>query len=81
MFRSLGGQQTTGESEDGKFLLPWKFEEDSIEWIQAEVLRYITEVMQAVSERVAKKKSSLAENVARYVEKNYHRCDLSLMEL
>ena len=81
VFRSLGGQQTTGESEDGKFLLPWKFEEDSIEWIQAEVLRYITEVMQAVSERVAKKKSSLAENVARYVEKNYHRCDLSLMEL
>lgn len=81
VLQSLGGQRTADEGESAKFLLQWKFEENSIEWIQAEVLRYITEVMQAVSGRMTKKKSSLAENVARYIEKNYHCYDLSLMEL
>lgn len=81
VLQSLGGQKAAGESESAKFLLPWKFEEGSIEWIQAEVFRYITEVMQAVSERTTKKKLSLAENVARYIEKNFHCYDLSLMEL
>ena len=81
VLQSSGGQKAAGESESATFLLPWKFEEGSIEWIQEKVLRYITEVMRAVSERTTRRKSSLAENVARYIEKNYHCYDLSLMEL
>lgn len=76
-----GDGKNEGKNDSSEFMFPLKFEEDSIEVIQAKVLRYITEGMRAVNERAAKRKSSLSVNVANYIEKNYQRYDLSLMDL
>lgn len=57
------------------------FEGDSIEQIQEKVRIYIGEIMERINEHLAKKKTSLSSKVSQYIEQNYHRYDLSLMEL
>lgn len=80
-----GQSENTKNSSDGAAGLELvsrpKFEEDSIEQIQEKVLKYISGVMQIVNGCTTKKKSSLATNVAHYIEENYKRYELSLMDL
>lgn len=68
---------------DDKFVptFPPKFSAGDIDQIQAEVLRYITDIMKMMGERIADKKRSLPVKVMSYIEENYHRYDLSLSEL
>ncbi len=72
-----------GGTEDNTIvpMLPPEFTTGSIDQIQTEVLRYIKDIMQMIRERKARKKLSLSANVACYIEENYYRYDLSLLEL
>lgn len=76
--------EAEGENRDlrnGEAMQMPGFEGDSIEQIQEKVRICIAGIMECINEHMAKKKTSLPTKVSHYIEKNYHRCDLSLMEL